>query len=114
MTTKEILESERFKELLKAEVKNALANIKSRRSPIDALKEKGLLSVEKLKDEFLKILTRESSLTSSQRQQVMDLVAPVWKRSFSELTTENKSEEKEIRKEKGRTGKGKVPPIVVK
>ena len=85
MTTKEILESGRVSELIEAEIKKCSNRTNGKRSALDALREKGLLTVEGLKKEFEKVINRESDLPASQRHAVVDIVGPAWHRAFSEL-----------------------------
>lgn len=103
MTTKDILDSEKVSQDIQHQIDlhKAAHNRKlHKRTPLESLEDKGLLNVQKLKEEFLKVLERKSDLPSSQRQAVIDIVGPAWRRAFSSLPAENESNEEESEKRK--------------
>lgn len=80
---KEVLEDAKFNEFLGYEIEaynnrpEPKEGLKYRRTPYDALKEKGIFTVEGIRAEFVKAANLESDLPSVQREAIVGLVFKV-------------------------------------
>lgn len=80
---KEVLEDAKFNEFLGYEIEaynnrpEPKEGLKYRRTPYDALKEKGIFTVEGIRAEFVKAANLESNLPSVQREAIVGLVFKV-------------------------------------
>lgn len=94
MTVKEVISSPEFKDVLGGYISNYeksrdKSNLKPgerfRRTPIDGIKDLGLFSVEKLKEEFFRIDQGQSSLSCSKRRLVAKLVIEAAKETYNRI-----------------------------
>ena len=99
MTQKELLKSDEFRKQLESNIaqfenRPALpAGQKYKRTPYDELKDKGLLTFRELRKEYVRIMAKDSTLSSSQRKAVKDIVNGALFAAYSEIVKRERQTE---------------------
>ena len=101
MTQQELLKSDEFRKQLEvniAQFKNRPAppaGQKYRRTPYDELKERGLFTPVQLRNEYVRILAKDSKLSSSLRKAVYDIVNGALFAAYSKIQQQEKQTEQQ-------------------
>lgn len=108
MTQEELLKSDEFRKQLEGNIAQfenrpaPPAGQKYKRTPYDELKDKGLLTFRELRKEYVRILAKDSTLSSSQRKAVTDIVNGALFAAYSEMQKREKQTEAQKQAEQKR------------
>lgn len=99
MTQEELLKSDEFRKQLEINIAQfedrpaPPAGQKYKRTPYDELKDKGLLTFSELRKEYVRIMAKDSTLSSSQRKAIKDIVNGALFAAYSEIVKRERQTE---------------------